>query len=175
MNFGYMAAEVGFDRTDFAILGLLMKDAWLSNKQIAAAVGLAPSSCHERIKSLKARGVLRGAHADVNLQAIGFALEAVLFVQLGKLEVQVVDGFISATAEVPEVRGVFLVSGRSDLIVHVAARDMEHLKLIISQHFNRHAVVERVETSVVFNHQQRHAMPHSDSAASTTAKRADRR
>jgi DNA-binding Lrp family transcriptional regulator len=168
-----MAAETSLDRTDFVILGLLMKDAWLSNKQIAAAVGLAPSSCHERIKSLKARGVLLGAHAEVNFQAIGFPLEAVLFVQLGKLEVHVVDGFIRDTAEVPEVRGVFLVSGRSDLIVHVAVRDMEHLKLIISEHFNRHAVVERVETSVVFNHQQRHAMPHPDNKASATRSRGD--
>ena len=154
-----MATEPDLDRTDFAILRLLMKDAWLSNKQIAAAVGLAPSTCHERIKSLRARGVLRGAHADVDLRAIGFALEAVLLVQLGKLEIDVVDSFVSATATVPEVRGVFLVSGRADLIVHVVVRDMEHLKAIISEQFNRHAVVLRVETSVVFNRQQQHVMP----------------
>ncbi|MFC5740342.1 Lrp/AsnC family transcriptional regulator [Dyella tabacisoli] len=160
-----MAIEADVDRIDFAILRLLMKNAWLSNKEVAAAVGLAPSSCHERIKSLRARGVLMGAHAEVNLQAIGFALGAVLFVQLGKLEGRVVDAFLSSTAAVPEVRGVFLVSGRFDLIVHVAVRDMEHLKEIISQHFNRHAVVIRVETSVVFNHETRHAMPISESDA----------
>jgi len=154
-----MAAELDLDRIDFAILRLLTKDAWLSNKQIAAAVGLAPSTCHERIKLLRAHGVLRGAHAEVNLRAVGFALEAVLFVQLGKLEIDVVDHFVSATAAAPEGRGVFLVSGHADLIVHVVARDMEHLKAIISEHFNRHAVVQRVETSVVFNHQQQHVMP----------------
>lgn len=159
IDFGIMAAETNLDRIDFAILRLLSKDAWLSNKQIAAAVGLAPSSCHERIKSLRARGVLMGAHAEVNLQAIGFALEAVLFVQLGKLEVDVVDHFVSSTAAIPEVRGVFLVSGRSDLIVDVVVRDMQHLKAIISQHFNRHDVVLRVETSIVFNRQQTHTMP----------------
>lgn len=155
-----MSTEAGFDRIDFAILGLLAKDAWLSNKQIAAAVGLAPSSCHERIKSLRARGVLLGAHAEVNLHAVGFALEAVLFVQLGKLEVEAVDDFVSATAAIPEIRGVFLVSGRSDLIVDVIVRDMQHLKMIISEHFNRHEVVLRVETSIVFNRQQHYALPH---------------
>ena len=154
-----MASETSLDRTDFAILRLLTKDAWLSNKQIAAAVGLAPSSCHERIKSLRARGVLLGAHAEVNLEAIGLALEAVLFVQLGKLEVEVVDDFVSSTATIPEVRNVFLVSGRSDLIVDVAVRDMQHLKEIISKHFNRHDVVLRVETSVVFDSRRQHATP----------------
>jgi DNA-binding Lrp family transcriptional regulator len=171
MYFGNMVTEIDLDRTDFAILRLLMKDAWLSNKQIAAAVGLAPSSCHERIKSLRTRGVLLGAHAVVNLQAIGFALEAVLFVQLGKLESEVVDGFLDATAAVPEVRGVYLISGRSDLVVHVIVRDMEHLKEIISHHFNRHAVVERVETSVVFNRREQHAMPLSESGAQPPRKR----
>jgi len=154
-----MATGTDLDRTDFAILRLLTKDAWLSNKQIAAAVGLAPSSCHERIKSLRARGVLLGAHAEVNLEAIGFALEAVLFVQLGKLEVDVVDDFVGSTATLPEVRHVFLVSGRSDLIVDVVVRDMQHLKTIISEHFNRHDVVLRVETSVVFNSRRQHVMP----------------
>ena len=154
-----MAGESNLDRTDFAILGLLAKDAWLSNKQIAAAVGLAPSSCHERIKSLRARGVLLGAHAEVNLEAIGYAVEAVLFVQLGKLEVEAVDDFVRSTATIPEVRGAFLVSGRSDLIVDVAVRDMQHLKEIISKHFNRHDVVLRVETSVVFDSLRQHALP----------------
>ncbi|WP_426663530.1 Lrp/AsnC family transcriptional regulator [Rhodanobacter aciditrophus] len=154
-----MAATTDLDRTDFAILRLLTKDAWLSNKQIAAAVGLAPSSCHERIKSLRARGVLLGAHADVNLEAIGFALEAVLFVQLGKLQAKVVDDFVGSTATIPEVRSVFLVSGRSDLIVDVVVRDMQHLKEIISTHFNRHDVVLRVETSMVFDSQRQHVMP----------------
>lgn len=154
-----MTTETDLDRTDFAILRLLTKDAWLSNKQIAAAVSLAPSSCHERIKSLRARGVLLGAHAEVNLAAIGFALEAVLFVQLGKLEIEVVDNFVRSTAGIPEVRHVFLVSGRSDLVIDVVVRDMQHLKAIISKHFNRHDAVLRVETSVVFNSQKQYVLP----------------
>lgn len=166
MYFGHMATKLDLDRTDFAILRLLTKNAWLSNKEIAAAVGLAPSSCHERIKSLRLRGILKGAHAEVDLQAMGFTLGAVLFAQLGKLEGKVVDAFLRSTATVPEVRGLFLVSGRFDLIVHLAIRDMEHLKDVISQHFNRHAVVLRVETSVVFNYERTHSLPFSESDAS---------
>jgi DNA-binding Lrp family transcriptional regulator len=154
-----MPVNYELDRTDFAILRLLMNDAGLSNKEIAANVGLAPSSCHERIKGLRERGALLGAHAEVNFRALGLTLEALLFVQLGKLRRQVVDKFLRETAAVREVRSVFLVSGQFDLVVHAVVRDMEHLKDLISSHFNRHAVVVRVETSVVFNHEVRHAMP----------------
>ena len=97
-----------------------------------------------------------------NLRAVGFTLEAILFVQLGKLEDRVVDKFLKSSAAVPEVRSVFLVSGRFDLIVHAVVRDMEHLKEIISQHFNRHDVVVRVETSMVFNREARHALPFAE-------------
>src|SRR5205809_623141 len=43
---------MSLDRTDFGILRLLQNNASLSNKEIAAAVGLAPSSAHERLKDL---------------------------------------------------------------------------------------------------------------------------
>jgi DNA-binding Lrp family transcriptional regulator len=157
-----MAPGPSLDRIDFAILRLLVKDARLSNKEIASTVGLAPSSCHERIKALRKRGVLLGAHAEVNLKRLGWALQAVLLVRLAKLKRESVDRFLRKTATISEVRGVFLISGRFDLIVHVGVRDMEHLKNFISEHFNRHSVVERVETSVVFDHETRYAMPILD-------------
>jgi DNA-binding Lrp family transcriptional regulator len=150
---------VPLDRTDFDILKLLMRDAWLSNKEIATAVGLAPSSCHERIKTLREKGVVLGSHADVDFRSIGVAIEALLFVQVAKLETRQVDEFVRKTATVREVRTVFLVSGHFDLIVHVAVRDMERLKGLISDHFNRHPFVTRVETSVVFHRAVQHEIP----------------
>ena len=144
------------DRTDFDILQLLAKDARLSNKEIAAAIGLAPSSCHERLKALREEGVLLGSHAEVDFRSIGLSLEALLFVQVAKLEAAQVDEFMRKTATVREVRTVFLVSGHFDLIVHVAVRDMERLKNLISEHFNLHPCVIRVETSVIFNREVQH-------------------
>jgi DNA-binding Lrp family transcriptional regulator len=154
-----MPRNSDIDRIDFDILGLLMNDARLSNKEIAAAVGLAPSSCYERLKTLRSEGVLRGFHADVDLASIGLSVEALLFVQVAKLDAEQVDNFVREIASVREVRTVFLVSGHFDLIVHLAVRDMEQLKLVISENFNRHACVLRVETSVVFNRQTQYSIP----------------
>jgi DNA-binding Lrp family transcriptional regulator len=122
-------------------------------------VGLAPSSCYERLKALRSQGVLRGFHADVDLASLGLTVEAILFVQVAKLDAEQVDLFVREIAAVREVRTVFLVSGHFDLIVHLAVRDMEQLKLAISEHFNRHACVLRVETSVVFNRQTQYSIP----------------
>jgi len=71
---------VSLDRTDFGILRLLQNNASLSNKEVAAAVGLAPSSAHERLKRLRDERVLRGTHADVDPRAMGIGLEALFLV-----------------------------------------------------------------------------------------------
>jgi DNA-binding Lrp family transcriptional regulator len=154
-----MGTKLDLDRTDFGILRLLMSDAALSNKRIAAEVGLAPSSCHERLKSLRRRGVLLGSHAEVDLKFLGLAVEALLFVQCSKLDVRQVDTFMKDLGKIRQVRAVFLVSGHFDLVAHVAVRDMEQLKEVISEHFHRHACVTRAETAVVFNRVTQHEIP----------------
>ncbi|MEO2091861.1 MAG: AsnC family transcriptional regulator, partial [Gemmataceae bacterium] len=48
---------------DRAIVALLQKNARASNKEVAASVGVAPSTALERTRRLEADGVLRGYHA----------------------------------------------------------------------------------------------------------------
>lgn len=153
-----MAAVSDLDRTDGAILRLLQKDARLSNKEIAAAVGLAPSSAHERLKRLRERGVLRGAHAEVDPRAFGIGIEALFMIELAKHQRGVVDRFMAEMADIPEVRAAFLVTGRHDVIAHVVARDMQHLK-DLGLEFTDRAAVARIETSIVFESRRRHQLP----------------
>jgi DNA-binding Lrp family transcriptional regulator len=87
-------AQLTLDRIDFDIIRLLQKNARLSNKQIAT-VRLAPSTCHERIKHLQTSGIIRGAHADIDLRAVGLTLEALFFIELAKHERTVVDRFLN--------------------------------------------------------------------------------
>ena len=84
-------------------------------KEVAAAVGLAPSSAHGRIKQLRAAGVLRGAHVDVDPEALGIGLEALFMIELSKHERSTVDDILDELVKLPEVRFAFLVSGRYDL------------------------------------------------------------
>lgn len=144
------------DRTDVELLRLLQKDARKTNKELASAVDLAPSSCHERLKRLGACGVLKGAHADVDLSALGFDLEALLFIALAKHTREVVDDFMREVVEIPEVRSAFLVTGRHDIVVHVVARDMQHLKDLALDRFTNRPGVTQIETSVVYEKVYRH-------------------
>src|SRR4051794_40375550 len=70
------------DDTDRLILRLLQDDAPLPNNAIAAAAGIAASTCHARIRSLQERGIIRGYHADVDPAAVGRGLQALISIRL---------------------------------------------------------------------------------------------
>ena len=59
------------DQLDLDILAHLFRDAGMTNKDLAALVGVAPSTCLERVRKLQQDGVLKGAHCEVDHQALG--------------------------------------------------------------------------------------------------------
>jgi DNA-binding Lrp family transcriptional regulator len=157
--YGKNTQMAGLDRIDFEIVRLLQKNARSSNKELAAEVGLAPSSCHERVKRLWDEGVLRGAHVDVDPIALGVGLEALLMIELAKHERQTVDSFMSEVVTIPEVRSAFLITGRYDLVVHVVARDTGHLKNLALDKFTSRPGVTRIETSIIYETARRQELP----------------
>lgn len=156
---------IELDRIDAAILRLLQNNVRTPNKELAAAVGLAPSSCHERVKRLWDSGVLQGAHAEVDPAALGVGLEALLMIELAKHERQIVDSFMRDVVTIPEVRSAFLITGRYDLVVHVVARNTTHLKDLALDCFTNRAGVTRIETSIIYESRRRHELPNLVSVA----------
>ena len=51
------------DDTDRRILGLLSDDAGVSYAQLGERVNLSPPAVHERVKKMRAMGVIRKNHA----------------------------------------------------------------------------------------------------------------
>lgn len=70
------------DDVDRRILALLNADARMPNSALAEAVGIAPSTCHGRVRRLQDIGVIRGFHADIDPAAIGLPLQAMISVSL---------------------------------------------------------------------------------------------
>lgn len=152
-------AHADLDRTDIGILRLLQNNARLSVKEIAAGIGLAPSSTHERIRRLRESGVLLGTHTEVDPKALGVGLEALFMIELSKHKRGAVDAFMDDLVDVPEVRSAWLVSGRYDVVVHVVVRDTRHLKDLALDRLTNRPGVTRIETSLIFDARRRHELP----------------
>lgn len=140
------------DRIDHAILAALRKNARLSNKQLAAAVGLAPSSCLERVRRLQADGVLRGFHAEVRPDALGVGLQAMVAVRLARHSRSGVESFREHVLGLPEVMDLYHIAGANDFLLRVGVRDTDHLRDLILGAFTARPEVAHVETALIFEH-----------------------
>jgi DNA-binding Lrp family transcriptional regulator len=154
-----MSQKHALDRIDRQLLAALQKEGRLSNKQLAHEVGLAPSSCLERVRRLEREGVLRGYHAEANLEAIGLALQAVVMVRLARHSRELVESFRAHLQQLPEVQSVFHVAGSHDFLVHVAVEDVVRLRGLVLESFTGHPAVAHIETSLVFEHARSYRLP----------------
>lgn len=142
------------DRIDREILAHLQHDARISNKELAAKVGLAPSSCLARVRRLERSGALLGYHAEVDPRVHGVTLEALVAVRLERHARAAISGFEKHAVTLPEVRGVYHLTGVNDYLVHVAVRDSDHLREFILSAFSTRTEVAHLETSLIFSHRR---------------------
>lgn len=153
------------DRIDSELLALLQKDGRMSNKELAAEVGLSPSSCLERVRRLRERGIITGYHAEVNPRTLGIGLQAFVAVRLAEHSRHAVDAFRDHLVSLPEVVSVYHVAGQEDFVAHVAVRDADHLKTLTLDGFTTRTEVDRLNTALVYEHVSETAWPNYVSEA----------
>lgn len=150
------------DRIDFEILRLLQDNARLMNKQLSERIGLAPSTCHERVKRLWSEGVIIGSQTNIDASKLGYNLLAVIFVNLSKKGQIAIDELMDQLIAIPEIQKINLVTGRYDLIIDVIAIDMDHLKKLTYELLTESEKITRHETSIVYDHRQQFRVPVTD-------------
>ncbi len=147
-----MADPSSLDATDVALVRALQQDARRSNKELAAAIGLAASSTHHRLRRLGERGVLRGARPDIDPAAVGIGLQAIVALRLQRHEREAVQGMWRRVTRLPEVRAAFYVGGDDDILLHVCVRDTAHLRDLVMDELPALGEIGRMRTEIVFDH-----------------------
>ena len=144
----------GLDATDRAILEVLAEDARTPNSRLAERVGIAPSTCLQRVRELRRTGVLRGFHAEIDLAALGRPLQAMVAIRLTVHAREQIEAFTRAVRELPGVLSVFHLAGATDYLVWVAAADAQDLREFVVDHLATHPAVAHAETSLIYEHRR---------------------
>jgi DNA-binding Lrp family transcriptional regulator len=140
------------DAVDRRILSLLHGDARITNNALAEAVGIAPSTCHGRVRRLVDSGVIRGFYTDIDPVAVGLPLQAMISVNLQSNARGKIRSFIGQIRRRRQVMDVYFLAGADDFILHVAARDTEDLRSFVVENLNADADVAGTQTSLIFEH-----------------------
>ena len=134
------------DRVDLAILVLLLRDARRSVRRIAAEVGMSAPAVAERIARLERTGVVRGYRAEVDWGRLGYGVT--VYIAVTAVQGRQQEEAVAALRAVPEVEQVEVVTGASDLLLRLRARDQNHLRECLFERIWVIPGIHRTETLV---------------------------
>jgi DNA-binding Lrp family transcriptional regulator len=153
-----MADVPDLDEIDLALLAALQDDARRTNRDLAAAAHVSTSTSSERVRALRAEGVIRGYHADVDLGALGRQIQALVSVRIHPPSRENIEAFRNWAAQLPELTGLFVVTGSRDFLLHLAVADTDALYSFVVDRLTQRPEVGEVDTAIVYEHLRRHVL-----------------
>lgn len=135
------------DAIDITILSELQKDARIANVTLADKAGLSPSACSRRLDSLEKSGIIRGYHARLSSRALGHPIIVIVYMTLEGQSVAHLSAFEKAVKKCPNVLICYLMSGTSDYILRIAARDLADYERIHKEWLSTMPGVVRMTSS----------------------------
>ena len=136
------------DETDERILAELTEHARATFAEIGLKVNLSAPAVKRRVDRMLDNGVITGFTTVVDRNALGWNTEA--YVQVFCQGRIAPDELQKAWMDIPEVVSAATVTGTSDAILHVLARDMRHLEAALER-IRASADIERSESIVVLS------------------------
>ncbi|OMC13447.1 MULTISPECIES: Lrp/AsnC family transcriptional regulator [unclassified Mycobacterium] len=136
------------NETDERILSELTENARATFAEIGQKVNLSAPAVKRRVDRMLDDGVIKGFTTVIDRNALGWNTEA--FVQVFCHGTIAPDQLRAAWVDMPEVVSAATVTGTSDAILHVLARDMRHLETALER-IRASADIERSESIVVLS------------------------
>ncbi|MCR4421895.1 MAG: Lrp/AsnC family transcriptional regulator [Spirochaetales bacterium] len=147
------------DARNKKILEILQKNGRITNKEIAEQIYLSPPSVLERVKKLETDGVILGYKALLNRKAIGRPILAFTFIMLSNNSAETITSVLKYLSDIPELLEVYHLTGRFDFLVKTSATSLENLNEIISEKISKAPGIQKVETSLVLDADEKDMYP----------------
>lgn len=146
------------DSIDRALLSELAGNARLSGAALADKIGVAESTVSIRLRKLRAGGIIRGFHTDIDVGRFQPAIQAMIAVRLRAHDGSHVQSFERSAPEWPGVLTMFHTGGADDYLLHVIVDDTAGLRDFVLQYLIGHPAVLHTETNVIFDRVDGHGL-----------------
>jgi Lrp/AsnC family leucine-responsive transcriptional regulator len=141
---------VKFDRYDRRILETLQEDGRISNQDLAESIGLSPSPCLRRVRTLEEAGVITGYRAHLDPIKLGLSLVALIYIAMDRHTPERFTNFERQISALPEVLECLLITGQdADYQVKVVVEDMQAYQELLLNKITRIEGVSGVHSSFV--------------------------
>lgn len=125
--------EITLDDANRRILRILQEDGRITNQALAQRAGLSPAACFERVKRLRASGLIRQFTAILEPAAVDRALMIFIEVLLDRTTDDVFAAFAAHVRDVPDVLECHMVAGGFDYLLKVRVSDMAAYRAFLGE------------------------------------------
>ncbi|MGN6766467.1 MAG: Lrp/AsnC family transcriptional regulator [Rhizobiaceae bacterium] len=113
------------DPMDRMILAELQRDGTLSVDQLSERVNLSRNACWRRVKLMEEAGIITGRVALVDAEKLGFGLSVFILIRTTHHEPDWLKKFRDAVSSIPEIIGVYRMSGDLDYVLRARVPDVK--------------------------------------------------
>lgn len=139
------------DRFDRQLLNLVQEDAAQTAERLAEQVGLSPSAIQRRLKRMREQGVITRDVAVVDPREIGRPTFFVVSLEIERERPELLAQLREWLSRRAEVQQAYYVTGETDFVIVVTARDTEAFDAMMSRLVQENPNVRRFTTNVVLN------------------------
>jgi DNA-binding Lrp family transcriptional regulator len=140
--------RVKLDRIDRRILHDLQDKGRMTNVELAKRAGISAPPCLRRVRALEKAGLIKGYHAEINAEALGFSVT--VFAQVGLSSQAEADlrAFEQLMASYPEVRECHMLAGEADFLLRIVATDWDAYQRFLTSKLTPAPNVSHVKTAL---------------------------
>ena len=141
-------SRIAIDTIDRIILRNLQGEGRITNVELAERAGLTAPPCLRRVRALEEGGAIRGYHADLDPDAMGYAITVFAMVSLKSQAEADLRAFEEHVAALPQVRECHMLNGEIDFMLKVVAHDLQEFQRFLTSQLTPAPNVEHVKTSL---------------------------
>ncbi|RMF18282.1 MAG: Lrp/AsnC family transcriptional regulator [Alphaproteobacteria bacterium] len=141
-------ARPKLDAVDMKILATLQNEGRITNVDLAERVGITAPPCLRRVRALEEAGYIRGYHADIDQEMLGYGITVFAMVSLKSQAETDLQNFERKVADWPLVRECYMLNGEIDFILKIVARDLAEFQRFLTTQLTPAENVENVKTSL---------------------------
>src|SRR5919107_1550920 len=114
-------ARAKLDRIDRRILSDLQSDGRMTNVELAERAGISAPPCLRRVRALERAGIIKGYHAELSPEALGYSVSVFALVGLNSPAEIDLKAFEELIAKWDEVRECHMLAGEADFLLKIVA------------------------------------------------------
>lgn len=143
-----MPRRLKLDSIDRHILRDLQENGRMTNVELAQRAGISAPPCLRRVRTLEKAGLIRGYHAEINPEALGFGVTVFAMVGLSSQAEADLEIFEAMMNKLPEVRECHMLAGENDFLLKIVATDWEAYQRFLTTSLTSAPNVAHVKTAL---------------------------